>query len=288
MLSSGKHPRLGIRHRAGQTCVLCAALLLLSTVAGCGQNGDQPGAQQGAGRPATGTTQEVEGTTVAATTNDGNPDRGPETRPVTITGTIDGDTVVIEPAIDGHTDLRLLGVDTPELDSSEPLAEKAADFTERELEGERVELILGEESVDPYGRLLGTIMPEGQQTTHGQVLLRRGYAQTLFYEPSTQYQMLYRATQEDAKERGAGMWSLPIEERCELADHGNGIGASSPECEGIGSGTMQLIKGGESGPLRKGEDVLVEDRKARVICSSFTTLHHSRLPGARLRGLWSG
>lgn len=166
-----------------------------------------------------------EGTTGAAY-------RGPETYSVTVTETVDGDTVVIEPAIEGRNDLRLVGVDTPELDSDEPLAQEAAQFTEEELAGEQVTLIMAEENpVDPYGRLLGTIKPAGQQQTHGQRLLREGYGQTLFYEPNTQYQMLYLSTQENAAERGAGIWGLPLAERCELANNGNSIGAGSPECE---------------------------------------------------------
>lgn len=214
---------------AGRAALLCAAILAVYTIAGCGTQGAD---EQGAQRPAPETTQQTERTAAQATT--GVPDnyRGPDTRQVTITETVDGDTVMIEPAIKERTDLRLVGVDTPELDPGEPLAEEAATFTEEELAGEQVTLILAQDPVDPYGRLLGTIKSAGEQSTHGQRLLREGYAQTLFYDPNTQYQMLYLSTQENAKERGAGMWGLPLEERCELANHGNGIGASSPECGG--------------------------------------------------------
>lgn len=210
--------------------VLCTGLLLGSAVAGCGQNTEQQGEEQ----PTPGTTQPAASMRAEGTTGTGGSYRGPETYSVTVTETVDGDTVVIEPAIEGRTALRLVGVDTPELDPKEPLAEEAADFTEEELEGEQVTLILAEDPVDPYGRLLGTIKAAEDQSTHGQNLLREGYAQTLFYDPNTQYQMLYLSTQENAKERGAGIWGLPLGERCELASHSNGIGSQSPECEGIG------------------------------------------------------
>ncbi|MDN5698311.1 MAG: thermonuclease family protein, partial [Rubrobacter sp.] len=82
--------------------------------------------------------------------------------------------MIIEPAIERRSALRLVGVDTPELDPGEPLAEEAATFTEGELAGEQVTLILAEDSVDPYGRLLGTIKAAGDQSTHGQNLLREG------------------------------------------------------------------------------------------------------------------
>lgn len=228
MSTNKRHTRPGGRSRVSRAAVPCAALLVLSIFAGCGQDS----AKQSPNPPTSGSTQQTARTMPPPTTGTASDYRGPDTRPVTVTEVVDGDTVQIEPSIEGRTALRLVGVNTPELDSSEPLAEEALDFTERELEGERVKLILGEESVDPYGRLLGTIMPPGDKTTHGQLLLERGYAQTLFYEPNIRYQMLYRATQDNARERQAGMWGLPIEERCELANHGNDIGASSSECEG--------------------------------------------------------
>ena len=94
---------------------------------------------------------------------------------VTVERAVDGDTLEVSPAIDGKTDVRLIGVDSPELDSSQPLAEEAAEFTASALEGEQVRLTLGRDPVDPYGRLLGTVSPEGQQRTHGAILLERGF-----------------------------------------------------------------------------------------------------------------
>lgn len=223
-----------------RACMICTAVLLGFAFAGCGQQDDhlQQGSRSGTGSTST-TGTVADDTTSAGTDEAVNAYRGPETQQVTITETVDGDSVQIQPAIEGRTDLRLVGVDTPELasargDSGEPLAEEAATFTEGELAGEQVTLILAEDPVDPYGRLLGTIKSAEDQSTHGQNLLREGYAQTLFYEPNTQYQMLYLSTQENAKERGAGMWGLPPGEGCELVNHGNGIGSQSPECEGIG------------------------------------------------------
>lgn len=99
-----------------------------------------------------------------------------DTRTVTVERVVDGDTLEISPAIDGKTDVRLIGVDSPELDSSQPLAEEAADFTANALEGEQVRLTPGSDPVDPYDRLLATVKPQGQQRTHGAILLERGLA----------------------------------------------------------------------------------------------------------------
>ena len=153
-----------------------------------------------------------------------------DTRTVTVERVVDGDTLEISPAIDGKTDVRLIGVDSPELDSSQPLAEEAADFTANALEGEQVRLTPGSDPVDPYDRLLATVKPQGQQRTHGAILLERGYAQTLFYEPNTGYRPLYERTQEYARQSQAGIWGLALEQRCQLADNANRIGQGSEEC----------------------------------------------------------
>ena len=155
-----------------------------------------------------------------------------ESQTVTVERAVDGDTLEVSPAIDGKRDVRLIGVDSPELDSSQPLSKEAAEFTASALEGERVRLTPGKDQVDPYGRLLATARPEGQQRTHGAILLERGYAQTLWYEPNTGYRPLYEQTQEYARQSQAGIWGMALEQRCQLANHGNGIGENSPECEG--------------------------------------------------------
>lgn len=145
---------------------------------------------------------------------------------------MDGDTLEISPAIDGKNDLRLIGVDAPETDGDEPLAQQAANFTRSRLEGQQVTLTLGEERVDPYGRLLGNVSLEGTQRLHAELLLENGYAQTLFYEPNTANETLFESIQENARQSQAGIWGLPLRERCELTNRDNGIGEGSPECEG--------------------------------------------------------
>lgn len=159
----------------------------------------------------------------------GNTGQG-DTRAVTVSRVVDGDTVEIRPAVDGRTDLRLVGVDAPELSDDEPLAQQAATFTERRLEGERVTLTLARERVDPYGRLLGNVSLQGQQRLHAELMLESGYGQTLFYEPNTANEALFSSIQESARQSQAGIWGLSVEERCELANHGNGLGEGSAEC----------------------------------------------------------
>lgn len=96
---------------------------------------------------------------------------------VTVSEVTDGDTIKIEPAVNGKTDVRLIGVDTPETYGTEqPLGAEASQFTTDRLEGRQVKLMLGEESIDPYGRLLANVVPLGQQRMHAELLLERGLA----------------------------------------------------------------------------------------------------------------
>lgn len=153
-----------------------------------------------------------------------------ESRTVTVTRVLDGDTVEIEPAIDGKSDLRLIGVDAPETDSSQPLSAQATNFTSRELEGKQVRLTLGKEMVDPYGRLLGNVSAPGRERLHSELLLQRGLSQDLFYEPNTANRPLFESIQQQARSREAGIWGLSGPQQCALTDRGNGVGTGSPGC----------------------------------------------------------
>ncbi|WP_053057869.1 thermonuclease family protein [Rubrobacter aplysinae] len=151
-------------------------------------------------------------------------------RTVTVTRVLDGDTVEIQPAIDGKSDLRLIGVDAPETDSSQPLSAQATNFTSRELEGKQVRLTLGKEMVDPYGRLLGNVSAPGRERLHAELLLELGLSQDLFYEPNTADRPLFESIQQQARSRGVGIWGLSGPQQCALTDRGNGVGAGSPGC----------------------------------------------------------
>ena len=75
---------------------------------------------------------------------------------VTVSRTVDGDTVEVTPAVDGLTEVRLIGVDTPETShptyGEQPYGQQAKAFTVSRVEGERVALEYDVEKVDQYGR----------------------------------------------------------------------------------------------------------------------------------------
>ena len=135
----------------------------------------------------------------------------------------DGDTVSVEPDINGEDSVRLIGVDTPEFGESEPYAEEAASFARERLKGRRVRLELGAEGRDDFGRILAYVyLPDGSM--FNETLLRQGLAQIATFPPNTRYLSRFEEAQAEAREAGRGIWSLPSEEQCRLRDWGNGIG----------------------------------------------------------------
>lgn len=83
------------------------------------------------------------------------------TTTATVARAIDGDTLELEESVGGVSSVRLIGVDSPELEGGdgepEPGAEEAAAFTAERLEGRRVLLQFDRERVDGYGRLLAYV-----------------------------------------------------------------------------------------------------------------------------------
>jgi Staphylococcal nuclease homologue len=116
----------------------------------------------------------------------------------------------------------------------------------------------------------------GQGTTFNETLLRQGYAQLYIVSPNDRYEARFRQAQDHAKWVHRGIWGLPKNQQCELANRGNGIGEDSQgvcskgscaRATGVGSGShrgQELLRlpepgGGPGGaeararrPLRSG------------------------------------
>jgi endonuclease YncB( thermonuclease family) len=110
--------------------------------------------------------------------------RGPV---VMVSKVVDGDTIEIAPAVDGLTEVRLIGVDTPETKDPrtgvQPYGEEAYRFTASALEGEEVSLEFDVERTDRYGRLLAYVwLPDGRM--FNAVLLEEGYTQVATFPPN--------------------------------------------------------------------------------------------------------
>ena len=126
--------------------------------------------------------------------------------PATVARAVDGDTVELEEAIDGYNTVRLIGVDTPEMEGDggnpEPGAEEASQFTADSLEGEEVVLETGEEVEDDYGRLLAYVwlVPEtGEPKLFNRTLIADGHAETMTVEPNDAYAECFEAQAGEAR-----------------------------------------------------------------------------------------
>lgn len=149
-------------------------------------------------------------------------------REVRVTSVTDGDTVKISPDIDGIEDVRLIGVDTPEKfgpDGPQPFSEEATAFTEDTLRASawRTELRFDVETTDQYGRLLAYVYGTDGEMLN-EALLKSGYAQVATFPPNVRHLREFEVAQREARRSEQGIWSLPDEQLCELADRGNGVG----------------------------------------------------------------
>ena len=116
----------------------------------------------------------------------------------------DGDTVdVATPA--GRVRVRMLGIDTPEVYGGvECYGRKASQLTKKLLPiGTDVQLVVGVEPVDRYGRALAWVS-KGKQLVNVE-LVRRGASDVLLYEDRT-YERQLKAAKKQALADGRGMW----------------------------------------------------------------------------------
>lgn len=159
--------------------------------------------------------------------------RSPYDATVTVSRVVDGDTVEISPAIDGITDVRLIGIDTPETvdpgEEVEPYGREASTFATGELTGRKVGLEFDAERIDQYDRLLAYVYTGDRMFNED--LVAKGYAQAYPYPPNTTHELRFEQAQREAKAGDVGIWGLPLNQQCLLADRGNGIGEGSIECD---------------------------------------------------------
>src|SRR5829696_633537 len=80
---------------------------------------------------------------------------------VTVERIVDGDTIRIDPAVDGIDEVRLIGIDTPETKDPDcdvqPYGPEAVTFTRDQLQGEEVDLEFDEDRENSYDPLLAYV-----------------------------------------------------------------------------------------------------------------------------------
>ncbi|TCS78243.1 thermonuclease family protein [Tepidibacillus fermentans] len=122
---------------------------------------------------------------------------------------VDGDTFVAK--VEGKEEkIRLLLVDTPETvhpqKPVEPFGKEASQFTKEKLRDQTVGLEFDVQERDKYGRLLAYVyLPDGSMLN--ELLLEKGLAQVVVFQPNVKYVDRFREIQKKARENKVGIWS---------------------------------------------------------------------------------
>ena len=119
----------------------------------------------------------------------------------------DGDTVVVELADGSRERVRYIGIDTPESTPDQPLecfGDEAAEANRRLVEDRQVQLRLGPERRDDYGRLLAFVRVDGLLVNAE--LIRGGFARVLTIAPNDQLASRFELLEAAAGRAGRGLW----------------------------------------------------------------------------------
>jgi micrococcal nuclease len=118
--------------------------------------------------------------------------------------------------------VRLIGIDTPEMHTSEKLyrqarrsktdiqkimelGRRAYQFTRNLVGGKRVRIEFDVEKYDKYGRLLGYIYLKDGTFVNAKIV-QEGYASLLTIPPNVKYVDLFRELYRESRENNRGLW----------------------------------------------------------------------------------
>jgi micrococcal nuclease len=119
----------------------------------------------------------------------------------TVARIVDGDTIECR----GAGQIRLIGIDTPELDQAPFGVQAAAALAALIPRGSGVRLERDVEARDQYGRLLAYVWL-GDILVNWR-MVREGWAVLLTYPPNVQYVEWFTAAERHAREEGRGLWA---------------------------------------------------------------------------------
>lgn len=137
-----------------------------------------------------------------------------------VTKVVDGDTIKIN--FEGREEtVRLLLIDTPETvhpnKPLEPFGNEASKYVKDTILGKKVQIKIGSEERDKYGRLLAYVYVDDE--TIQEQLLRKGLARTAYlYNDLTMLDQFHKA-QNVARKKKIGVWSI---EGYAHVDHNHG------------------------------------------------------------------
>lgn len=137
----------------------------------------------------------------------------------TVNFVIDGDTFDITFTTGGTDRVRVLAIDTPELNHDEPWpaecwAEEAKDAAQDLLPGDTpVWLTFDGEEQDDFGRLLAYVWigyapaDVSFQDSFNYQMVRNGHANTFFFDNNRSFEDILRAGEQQAASEDLGVWS---------------------------------------------------------------------------------
>lgn len=123
---------------------------------------------------------------------------------------IDGDTIEVQQTNGINITVRLIGIDTPEIEHNgrgvaDYFGEEATKFTEWLLLNKTVYLEQDVTPLDRYQRTLAYVYLEsGTQVNY--LIIRLGYAQILTIPPNVKYSEKYLEAQKIARDQSLGLW----------------------------------------------------------------------------------
>ncbi len=128
----------------------------------------------------------------------------------TVSEIVDGDTIKVKTGR-GVERVRMIGIDTPEVDHSGPDDEcyslESSAFLEDLIQDKKLWLTFDAECTDDYGRTLAYVHRGLDDDDFIQrVLLRGGWASTFAVHPNVSFRSLFDADQAQAQSTNEGLW----------------------------------------------------------------------------------
>ena len=126
-----------------------------------------------------------------------------------VTAVYDGDTIKVMLEGEGEVVVRLIGINSPELEDSRDevrfYALMAKRFVFYHLYKKKVKLLYDWEKTDKYGRTLAYVLIEGK--LFNEFILKKGFASVFLKYPFREdYRQRFIQAQEEAKEEKEGLW----------------------------------------------------------------------------------
>ncbi|MEC8192240.1 MAG: thermonuclease family protein [Myxococcota bacterium] len=128
----------------------------------------------------------------------------------TVADVTDGDTIKVETGR-GVERVRLIGIDTPEVDHSGPndecFGEESKAYMTAMLDGKRIWLTFDAECEDRFGRTLAYVHRGTDENPFVQrLMLQGGWAESYAVQPNVSFRETFEADQSQARSRGDGIW----------------------------------------------------------------------------------